>query len=132
MVHSTLPKIFWGEVISTITYILNRVPTKAIDQTPYELWTSRKLDIGNLRKWGSVAHVLIPYQLRSKLDYKTNRCTLIGYPDKSKGWRFYHKDKRLIESKDVEFLEKIKEDDSTNDNLKIISLLMRLIQVQNL
>ena len=79
------------------------VPTKGIDRTPYELWIGRKPHLGNLRKWGSIAHALIPYQLRSKLELKTNRCGFLGYPDQPKGWRFYHKDKGLIESRDAEF-----------------------------
>lgn len=41
MAHSSVSKILWGEVSSTAMYILNRVPTKAIDRTPYELWTGR-------------------------------------------------------------------------------------------
>lgn len=31
MAHSSLPKFFGGEAISTATYILNRVPIKAIE-----------------------------------------------------------------------------------------------------
>ena len=36
--HSTLPESLWGEALKTAAYILNRVPTKAINnKTPYEL-----------------------------------------------------------------------------------------------
>jgi len=35
--HSTLPKSLWGEALKTVVYILNRVPGKAINKTPYEL-----------------------------------------------------------------------------------------------
>ena len=61
MAHSSLPKSFLGEAISTATYILNRVPTKGIDRTSYELWTGRKPYLGNLRKWGSVEEVMVDY-----------------------------------------------------------------------
>jgi len=36
--HSNLPKSLWGEALKTTAYILNRVSTKAIAKTPYELW----------------------------------------------------------------------------------------------
>ena len=36
--QSTLPESFWGETLKTTTYILNRVPTKVVTKTPYELW----------------------------------------------------------------------------------------------
>ncbi|RVW75186.1 Retrovirus-related Pol polyprotein from transposon TNT 1-94 [Vitis vinifera] len=46
--HSTLPKSLWGEAIKTAVYILNRVPSKAVAKTPYELWTSKKPSIRHL------------------------------------------------------------------------------------
>ena len=42
IVHSTLPESLWGEALKTAAYILNRVPTKEVAKTPYELWTGRK------------------------------------------------------------------------------------------
>ena len=35
--HSTLLESLWGEALKTTAYILNRVPTKATEKTPYEL-----------------------------------------------------------------------------------------------
>jgi transposase InsO family protein len=40
--HTSLPLNLWGEALKTAAYILNRVPTKAANKTPYELWTGRK------------------------------------------------------------------------------------------
>ena len=42
MSHTTLPISLWGEALKTAAHILNRVPTKAANKTPYELWTGRK------------------------------------------------------------------------------------------
>ena len=33
-----LPKSLWTEALKTSMYILNRVPTKAVSKTPFELW----------------------------------------------------------------------------------------------
>nr|GEU90087.1 hypothetical protein [Tanacetum cinerariifolium] len=35
---TTLPKSFWGYALETATRILNMVPTKKVDRTPYEIW----------------------------------------------------------------------------------------------
>ncbi|CAL9132929.1 unnamed protein product, partial [Musa textilis] len=36
--NSNIPKFLWTEALKTAVYILNRVPTKAIQKTPFELW----------------------------------------------------------------------------------------------
>ena len=33
-----LPDYMWGEALLSATHILNRVPHKKLDKTPYELW----------------------------------------------------------------------------------------------
>jgi hypothetical protein len=38
-----IPTVFWGEAVVTVVYILNRSPTKALnDRTPYEAWHGHK------------------------------------------------------------------------------------------
>lgn len=42
-----VPHTLWGEVVSHVVYVLNRVSTKALmDTIPYEMWTGRKPPIG--------------------------------------------------------------------------------------
>nr|GFA10170.1 retrotransposon protein, putative, Ty1-copia subclass [Tanacetum cinerariifolium] len=38
MSQTTLPKSFWDYALETATHILNMVPTKKVDKTPYEIW----------------------------------------------------------------------------------------------
>ncbi|GJZ56386.1 hypothetical protein Tco_0611579, partial [Tanacetum coccineum] len=35
---TTLPKSFWGYALESVVRILNMVPTKKVDKTPYEIW----------------------------------------------------------------------------------------------
>ncbi|CAL9113449.1 unnamed protein product [Musa textilis] len=35
--NSNIPKFLWTEALKTAVYILNRVPTKAVQKTPFEL-----------------------------------------------------------------------------------------------
>jgi hypothetical protein len=41
--------VFWGEAVVTAVYILNRLPTKALNgRTPYEVWHGRKPVVSHL------------------------------------------------------------------------------------
>ena len=37
MAQANLPISFWGDALMVATYILNRVPSKSVPSTPYEL-----------------------------------------------------------------------------------------------
>jgi hypothetical protein len=37
MSNTTLPKIFWGHTLETSALTINRVPSKSVEKTPYEL-----------------------------------------------------------------------------------------------
>ena len=40
--NSKLPKSLWTKALKTAVYILNRVPTKLVPKTPFELWKGWK------------------------------------------------------------------------------------------
>ncbi|GJV32779.1 hypothetical protein Tco_1393179 [Tanacetum coccineum] len=44
---TTLPLSFWDYALETATRILNKVPTKKVDKTPYELWVSELVCCNN-------------------------------------------------------------------------------------
>ena len=48
MAQANLPIFFWGDVLLTVAYILNQVPSKSVSSTLYELWTGEKPDLGTL------------------------------------------------------------------------------------
>src|SRR3954467_3943844 len=45
MPQDSLPVSFWGDALPTAAYLLNRVPSKSVELTSYELWTRRKPDL---------------------------------------------------------------------------------------
>ena len=51
MSYSTLPINLWMEALKTAIYILNRVPSKSVPKTPYELWTGREPSLNHFRVW---------------------------------------------------------------------------------
>ena len=48
----TLPISLWMYTLKAAMYLLNRVPSKAIPKTPFELWTNRTPSIRHLHVWG--------------------------------------------------------------------------------
>ncbi|RVW71665.1 Retrovirus-related Pol polyprotein from transposon TNT 1-94 [Vitis vinifera] len=84
MSNSTLPEFLWGEALKTAVHILNRVPSKVVPKTPYELWVGRKPTLNYLHVWGCPAEAKIFNPQIKKLDSKTISCNFIGYPERSK------------------------------------------------
>ena len=54
---SLLPLSYWGYALETATFTLNRVPSKSVEMTPYELWFSKKPKPSFLKVWGCDAYV---------------------------------------------------------------------------
>ena len=98
--RTNLPGFLWGEALKTVLYILNRVPTKAVPLTPFELWAGRKPSLNHLKVWGCPAEVKLYNPTLSKLDSRTTRCYFVSYPEHSKGYRFYNPNggTRIVES----------------------------------
>ena len=105
--YSTLPISLWMEALKTAIYILNRVPSKSVPKTPYELWTGREPSLNHLRVWGYPVEAKVFNPIIRKLDSKIVSCLFIGCPDKSKGYRFYCPDRhtKFVEMRHVVFLE---------------------------
>ena len=57
MAQANLPISFWGDALSTAAYVLNRVPSKSVPSTPYELWNGNKPNLGILYPWGCAAYI---------------------------------------------------------------------------
>ena len=88
MSQSDLPISFWGYALETAVFILNRVPSKAVEKTPYEIWTGKTPSLSFLKIWGCEAYV--KHQISDKLASKSDKCLFIGYPKETKGYYFYN------------------------------------------
>ena len=71
---------FWGCALETTTYILNRVPSKSIASTSYEIWKEKKSNLKHLKIWGCPAYIknIFGYKLSARSD----KCKFVGYPRK--------------------------------------------------
>ncbi|GKA94703.1 retrotransposon protein, putative, ty1-copia subclass [Tanacetum coccineum] len=69
------------------THILNMVPTKKVDKTPYELWYEKVPNLSYLKVWG--CEVLVKRDTPDKLQQRSVKCIFIGYPKETMGYYFY-------------------------------------------
>ncbi|VFR01652.1 unnamed protein product [Cuscuta campestris] len=100
-----------GKSIKTLrsdrgAHTLNRVPSKAVESTPYELWRGTKPNLSYLRIWGCDVYVR-RLMTSGKLYSKSDRCKFLGYPKETKGYEFYHStDNKIFVARNGTFLEK--------------------------
>jgi hypothetical protein len=83
-----LSKEWWGEAILTTCHVLNRVPTKNKEITPFEEWEKKRLNLSYLRTWGCLAKVNVPTNKKQKLRPKIVNCVFLGYAIHNVGYRF--------------------------------------------
>ena len=106
MSNSSLPKFLWMHALKTAVYLLNRIPSKAVPKTPFELWTGRKPSLRHLHVWSCPAEARVYNPHEKKLDSRTVSGYFIGYPEKSKGYRFYcpNHSSRIVEKGNAKFI----------------------------
>ena len=82
-----------GLCLETAIYILNKVRSKSIDVTPYEIWTNKKPYFPHIKVWVCEA--------------KSDKCLFVGYPKETMGDQFHNSlEQKGFVLKHVIFLEK--------------------------
>ena len=97
----------------TACHVLNRVPTKNKEITPFEEWEKKRLNLSYLRTWGCLAKVHVPINKKRKLGPKTVDCIFLGYAIHSVGYIFLIINSKvpdmyegtIMESRDATFFE---------------------------
>ncbi|GJV52540.1 retrotransposon protein, putative, ty1-copia subclass [Tanacetum coccineum] len=107
MSQTTLPKSFWDYALETAARILNMVPTKKVDKTPYEIWHGQAPKLSYLKVWGCEALVKRDTLTKpDKLDPRSFRCIFVGYPKETIGYSFYNlSENKVFVARNVEFFE---------------------------
>ncbi|GJV01194.1 retrotransposon protein, putative, ty1-copia subclass [Tanacetum coccineum] len=87
------------------TRILNMVPTKKVDKSPYELWYRKVSNLSYLKVWGCEA--LVKRDTPDKLQQRSIKCIFIGYPKETMGYYFYFPpENKIFVARYAEFFEK--------------------------
>ncbi|GJX91942.1 ribonuclease H-like domain, reverse transcriptase, RNA-dependent DNA polymerase [Tanacetum coccineum] len=107
MKATNMPQNFWVEAVRHVIYILNSVPTKALEYiTPYEAIKQRKPNLEKLRVFICIAYAKVPSQHLTKLDDKSSRMVYLGNKHGSKAYRLFDPiTQKICVSRDVKFKE---------------------------
>ena len=97
MFSMNVQKYLWREAVLTASYLINRMPTRALRySTPLDCLKKKKIPLSRiysdlpLKVFGCIAFVHIPNHTRSKLDPRAEKCVFIGYASNKKGYKCYN------------------------------------------
>lgn len=78
LLDGNLNKSLWSEAVTYSAYILNRLPSQAIDnKIPINL-LNKPVDHNKIKVFGSQAHSLIKKNFRNRFDPKTKKIIFVG------------------------------------------------------
>jgi hypothetical protein len=90
-----LSKIYWAEAVKHAVYLLNRLPTSALNgNTPYQAWHGKHAQLDNLRVFG--AKVWVQVEDRRKLDDKAWRGVMVGCEENKRCYRVLDTNTRQV------------------------------------
>jgi hypothetical protein len=99
-------QFLWGEFLRAAAHIRNRVVTSKNIITPYEKFFGKTPNVEYFRILGCEAKILIPDNLRKKLDPTCVSGWFVGYPENVKGWKVWvPTEGKVVISRDVKFDE---------------------------
>jgi hypothetical protein len=83
-----MPLKYWDEAFLTTVYLINRLPSKVIDNlTPLEYLHNQKPNYSTLCTFGCACWpYLYPYN-SYKLQFRSKQCVILGYSDLRKGYK---------------------------------------------
>ncbi|GFW68358.1 retrovirus-related Pol polyprotein from transposon TNT 1-94 [Trichonephila clavipes] len=103
---SEVPHKFWGEALLCFTYAWNRICHKDSNKTPFEKYSGRKPSVLHLKPFGCLVYAGVPKQIRKKFDMRAKMGIMMGYAQRTKGYRIWLIDEnKLVETINVRFDE---------------------------
>ncbi|GFV54997.1 retrovirus-related Pol polyprotein from transposon TNT 1-94 [Trichonephila clavipes] len=96
---SEVPHKFWGEALLCFTYAWNRICHKDSNKMPFEKYSGRKPSVLHLKPFGCLAYAGVPKQIRKKFDMRAKMGIMMGYAQRTKGYRIWLIDEnKLVET----------------------------------
>jgi hypothetical protein len=94
-----------GHKLETAALTINKVLSKSVEKTPYELWFGKISNMSYLKIWG--CEVFVKRPTSDKLGHKADKYFFVGYPKETKGYYFYYQsENKIIVVRHGIFLEK--------------------------
>ena len=95
---------FYGYALKTAAHILNKVPSKSVSSTLYELWNGKRPSLKYLKIQGCYAYV--KNNFGHKLSARTDKCRFVGYLKEGIRFLFYNAtQQKIFISRHATFLE---------------------------
>lgn len=107
--QASLPIEFWGDCILTAAYIINKLPTKVLEnRTPHEILLGKIPSYNHLKVFGCLAYVHDNVGNKEKFGERGKPCVFLGYPMGQKGYKFFNlKEEKFYVSRNATFVENI-------------------------
>ncbi|GJT38611.1 retrotransposon protein, putative, ty1-copia subclass [Tanacetum coccineum] len=98
---------FWDYALESVAHILNMVPTKKVEKTPYKVWHGQAPKMSYLKVWGCEALVKRDTLTKpNKLEPISIKCIFVGYPKETMGYSVYYPPKcKVFIARNAEFLK---------------------------
>lgn len=107
MFQSKVPITFWGECVLTACFLINRTPSKILqNKSPYERLFSKPPSYDSLKIFGTLCFASTLPSKRHKFSPRATAAVFVGYPAGIKGYKVYDlATKRFFVSRDIVFHE---------------------------
>ncbi|PKU71322.1 Retrovirus-related Pol polyprotein from transposon TNT 1-94 [Dendrobium catenatum] len=104
---SNVPHKFWADALSTAHYLVNLLPSKAINlKIPFQRLQGKPPTYSHLRTFGCLCFPWLKPYTTNKFSPRSAECVFLGYSPNHKGYRCYDiKNDRLYTSRHVVFHE---------------------------
>uniref|UniRef100_A0AAV1VJJ4 Integrase catalytic domain-containing protein n=1 Tax=Peronospora matthiolae TaxID=2874970 RepID=A0AAV1VJJ4_9STRA len=124
--YKGVPMEWWAEAVSTAVYLINRsTNTHNATVTPFELGFKVKPTLDHLRVFGSRGYAHIDEAKRTKLEPKSFRCLLLGYPENVKGYRVYD-----LDASKVKVSRSVKLDEHADDEVTLAPVELQPVEAE--
>jgi hypothetical protein len=103
---SGLSKQWWAEAVNYAVFLINRSFSSVHQKTPNEIFFRQRVDLSDLKMFGTEVMVMIPKTKRAKFDRNSEKLKFVGMDNTSKGFRCVNPSTgKLTVSRNVKFLE---------------------------
>nr|KYP50090.1 Retrovirus-related Pol polyprotein from transposon TNT 1-94 [Cajanus cajan] len=104
--HASLPLQFWDFSFTTAVYLINRLPSAALNfDVPFTVLFNKSPDYKFLRTFGCACFPFLRPYASHKLHFRSQECVFLGYSNSHKGYKCLSSSSRIYISKDVIFNE---------------------------
>ena len=106
LTQASMSTKFWLEAFQTANFLINRLPSTVLHgKTPFSVLYNKDFDYTFLKVFGCECFPYLRSYNHNKLEFRSSKCTFIGYSPVHKGYKCLHPSGRIYISRHVLFNE---------------------------